>query len=92
MSVIGTTPMYVATRICFRFLCLLVQADDQSEIKAADKSLIQIIFLLQIKQFKQNDVNLNEFEIATFICCVSSLLIRASDTFIETLNILIRCK
>ena len=63
-----TTTMYVAARICFRFLCLLVQAADQSEIKAADKSLIPIIFLLQIQQFKQAGVNLNEFEIATFVC------------------------
>ena len=62
-----TNSIYVAARICFRFLCLLVQAADQSEIKAADKSLIPIIFLLQIKQFKPNGVNMNEFEVATFI-------------------------
>ena len=45
---IVTTTMYVATRICFRFLCLLVRAADQSEIKAANKSLIPIVFLLRI--------------------------------------------
>ena len=65
---------------------------DQNEIKAADRSLIPIIFLFQIKQFKPNGAILNEFEIATFICRVSSSLMRTSDTFIETLNILIRCK
>ena len=41
----------IAARIYFRFFCLLVQSADQSEIKAANKSLIPMSF------HKKNHIN-----------------------------------
>ena len=54
---VTTNYTYVAARICFRFLCLLVQSADQNEIKAADKSLIPISCFLQINNLNQKVSN-----------------------------------